>query len=72
MVTLILRTVSPRDGHWEVGVKGAETLRDAGEKRTCREVQEEDRENWAKSQLNTLFCHVSTNPGWKVYQESQF
>lgn len=45
MVTLILRTVSPRDGHWEVGVKEAETLRDAGEKRTCREVQEEDREN---------------------------
>ena len=34
MVTLILRTVSPRDEHREVGVKGAGTLRDAGEKRT--------------------------------------
>ena len=35
-----------------------------------REMQEEDSENWEKG--NTLFCHVTSNPGLKVYQESQF
>ena len=35
-----------------------------------REVLEEDSENWEKGK--TLLCHVSTNPRWNVYQESQF
>ena len=35
-----------------------------------REMQEEDSENWENG--NTLFCHVTSNPGLKVYQESQF